>query len=216
MIRDLSFIDVMYLGWAARWTVGLTLLALVGGSPIALLIAICANGRSRLLSLPARAYISIVQGVPLLGWLFLTFFGFSILGLNVPALIAAAIAFSLYASAFLGEIWFGALASVPRGQWEAATAIGLSGTQQMRYVIVPQAVRIALPPTIGFVVQLVKNTSLASVIGFVELTREGQLTAASTLSQLPVYLLVGLLYFLICYPMTKLSRILERSLHANS
>jgi polar amino acid transport system permease protein len=91
--------------------------------------------------------------------------------------------------------------------------MGLSYLEQLRHVIIPQAVRIATPPTVGFIVQLIKNTSLASVIGFVELTREGQMTAAATLAPLPVYLMVGALYFALCYPLTTYSRFLERRLH---
>jgi len=119
----------------------------------------------------------------------------------------------VYSAGFLGEIWRGALLSIPKTQWEASASMGLSYLEQLRYVIIPQAVRIATPPTVGFIVQLIKNTSLASVIGFVELTREGQMTAAATLAPLPVYLMVGALYFALCYPLTTYSRFLERRLH---
>jgi polar amino acid transport system permease protein len=154
-----------------------------------------------------------VQGVPLLAWLFLFFFGFPIFGIDVPAWLAATCAFSVYSGAFLGEIWLGALLSIPRTQWEASASIGMSYVEQLRHVIIPQALRIATPPTVGFVMQLIKNTSLAAVIGFVELTREGQMTAAATLAQLSVYLMVGALYFALCYPLTTYSRYLEHKLH---
>lgn len=214
MIRNLSWVDPLYLVFALRWTVLLTVFALVGGAPLALLVASLGNqvrGAARLLS---QAYVGVVQGIPLLAWLFVFFFGFPIFGIDVPAWLAATCAFSVYTGAFLGEIWRGALQSIPRTQWEASGSIGMSHLQQLRYVIIPQAVRIATPPTVGFVMQLIKNTSLASVIGFVELTREGQMTAAATLSQLPVYLMVGALYFALCYPLTRYSRLLERRLRA--
>ena len=117
---------------------------------------------------------------------------------------------SIYAGAFLGEIWRGALQSIPKTQWEAGGALGLGFVEQLRYVIVPQAVRVSIPPTVGFLVQLIKNTSLAATIGFIELTREGQLTTASTFQPFAVYCTVALLYFLLCFPLTQLSRVLER------
>jgi polar amino acid transport system permease protein len=212
MIRDLSWIDPLYLLWALRWTAALTLLALAGGAPLGLLIAACGSSRNAIARLFATCFVGFVQGVPLLALLFLCFLGFPIFGIQIPALLAAAVAFSIYAAAFLGEIWRGALLSIPKTQWEASASIGMSYLEQLRYVIIPQAIRIATPPTVGFLVQLIKNTSLASVIGFVELTREGQMTAAATLAPLPVYLMVGALYFSLCYPLTAYSRVLERRL----
>ncbi len=214
MIRDLSWIDPLYLLFALRWTVLLTLLALLGGAPIGLLVAALGRATKRPARLVSRGYIGLVQGVPLLAWLFLFFFGFPIFGIDVPAWLAATCAFSVYSGAFLGEIWLGALLSIPRTQWEASASIGMSYVEQLRHVIIPQALRIAIPPTVGFVMQLIKNTSLAAVIGFVELTREGQMTAAATLAQLSVYLMVGALYFALCYPLTTYSRYLEHKLHA--
>jgi len=213
MIRDLSWVDPLYLLFALRWTILLTLLALVGGAPIGLLVASLGNTANPSTRLVSRAYIGLVQGIPLLAWLFLFFFGFPIFGIDVPAWLAATCAFSVYAGAFLGEIWRGALMSIPKTQWEASSSIGMSYIAQLRYVIIPQAIRIATPPTVGFVMQLVKNTSLAAVIGFVEVTREGQMTAAATLAPLSVYAMVGAFYFALCYPLTVYSRRLERRLH---
>jgi polar amino acid transport system permease protein len=124
--------------------------------------------------------------------------------------VAATLGFSIYAGAFLGEIWRGALMAIPKTQWEAGVSIGLSYFEQLRYVIIPQAFRIAIPPTVGFIVQLIKNTSLGAVIGFVELTREGQLTTAATFQPFSVYLLVAMMYFCLCFPLTRYSRIIER------
>lgn len=213
MIRDISWIDVFYLALALRWTIVLTVVALVGGAPLALLVATAGSAKSRVLQAVARGYIGIVQGVPLLAWLFLFFFGFPVWGISVPSILAAAAAFAVYSAAFLGEIWRGAILSVPKTQWEASASIGLPTVAQLVYVILPQAVRIATAPTVGFTVQLIKNTSLTAAISFVELTREGQMTAAATLAPLSVYLLVGALYIAVCYPLTTLSRRLERRLH---
>jgi polar amino acid transport system permease protein len=162
----------------------------------------------------AIAYVQAVQGTPLLVWLFVFYFGLAIVGLPVLPWIAAALAFSIYGGAFLGEIWRGALQAIPKTQWEAGAALGLGFGEQLRWIIVPQAVRIATPPTVGFLVQLIKNTSLAATIGFVELTREGQLTTASTFRPFAVYMTVAFLYFLLCFPLSQWSQRLERKAHA--
>jgi polar amino acid transport system permease protein len=210
MIREFAFIDLLYLISAIRWTLLLSLAAFAGGSLIGLIVAVLRVSNVAPLRWLAAGYVQIVQGTPLLCILFVFFFGLSIIGLPVHAWIAATFAFSIYAGAFLGEIWRGALQSIPKTQWEAGGALGLSYFEQLRYVIVPQAVRVSIPPTVGFLVQLIKNTSLAATIGFIELTREGQLTTASTFQPFAVYCTVAALYFLLCFPLTQLSRVLER------
>jgi polar amino acid transport system permease protein len=213
MIREFGTIDALYLIAAVRWTLLLTLVGFAGGALIGIVIAIMRISRVIALQAAALCYIQVIQGTPLLVLLFIFFFGLSIIGLPILPWIAAAAAFSLYTGAFLGEIWRGALQSIPRTQWEAGGSLGLGFGEQLRYVIVPQAVRIAIPPTVGFLVQLIKNTSLAATIGFVELTREGQLTTAATYQPFTVYLVVAFLYFCMCFPLTQSSRILERRLH---
>ncbi len=210
MIREFAFIDLLYLISAIRWTLLLSLAAFAGGSLIGLVVAVLRVSNVAPLRWLAAGYVQVVQGTPLLCILFVFFFGLSIIGLPVHAWIAATFAFSIYAGAFLGEIWRGALQSIPKTQWEAGGALGLSYFEQLRYVIVPQAVRVSIPPTVGFLVQLIKNTSLAATIGFIELTREGQLTTASTFQPFAVYCTVAALYFLLCFPLTQLSRVLER------
>ena len=213
MIREFALVDVYYLLLAARWTLALTGLAFVGGALVGLSIALLRVSHVAALRAIGVGYVYLVQGVPLLAWLFVFFFGIPILaGVRVSAWIAAMAAFSIYAGAFLGEIWRGCLEAVPRQQWEAGAALGLSFAEQLRYVIVPQAVRVAIPPTVGFLVQLIKNTSLGAVIGFVELTREGQITNAATYRPFTVYMVVAAIYFAMCFPLTRLSRRLERGL----
>jgi len=211
MIRQLTFTDIEYLILAMRWTIALTALALAGGGVVGLVVAACGASRRIVPRTLARGYVGLVQGIPLLVWLFLFYFGLSIFGYNLPPWVAAALGFSVYAGAFLGEIWRGALLSIPKTQWEAGTSIGLTFIEQLRHVIIPQAVKVAIPPTVGFTVQLVKNTSLAAVIGFVELTREGQLTTAATYQPFAVYLIVAALYFCVCYSLSRYARALERS-----
>ncbi|GAB5377230.1 MAG: amino acid ABC transporter permease [Acuticoccus sp.] len=215
MIRDFGLPEVTYLIFAARWTVLLTLSSLVFGSLIGLVFAILRIVPFRPANLLALAYVNLIQGTPLLGQLFVFFFGLSILGLDVGAWPAAVAAFSLYAGAFLAEIWRGSLQSVPRTQWEASASLALTYAQRLRYVIIPQALRISVPPTVGFIVQLIKNTSLAAIIGFVELTRAGQIINAVTFAPLKVYLTVAAIYFVICFSLSLASRGLERKLHVS-
>lgn len=213
MIREFGINEITVLLLATRWTVLLTLAALFLGGLIGLVFAVLRIVPFRPANWLALGYINLVQGTPLLGQLFVFFFGLSILGLDISAWTAAVAAFSLYAGAFLAEIWRGSLQSIPRTQWEASASLALTYLQRLRYVIVPQAVRISLPPTVGFVVQLIKNTSLASIIGFVELTRAGQIINAATFSPMRVYLTVAAIYFVICFTLSRASQRLERKLH---
>jgi polar amino acid transport system permease protein len=168
----------------------------------------------RVLRALAIVYIQIVQGTPLLILLFLSYFGLSLVGFRLDPLVAAGISLTFYVGAFLGEIWRGCIEAVPRTQWEASDCLGLNRFQQYAYVILPQAIRIATPPTVGFMVQVVKNTSLASIIGFVELTRAGQIVNNSTFQPFLVFLFVAAIYFAICYPLSVTSRALERKMNA--
>lgn len=213
MIRDFVFADVGYLLWAARWTVGLALVAALGGGMIGLFIAVIRVVPFRPLNWLAIGYISLIQGTPLLGQLFVFYFGLPLFGLSVSAWVAMSLAMSIYASAFFGEIWRGSLQSVPSRQWEAGASLGLSYPQRFLHVIIPQAIRISIAPTTGFLVQLIKNTSLAALVGFVELTRAAQIMTAATFSPLPVYLTAAAIYFAMCFGLSHLSLVLERRLH---
>lgn len=202
-----------YLGVAALWTIGLSITAVIGGGILGFVIALMRTAPNRALVALAAAYIQIVQGIPLLVLLFIAYFGLSIVGLDLNPFVAVAIAFSIYSAAFLGEIWRGAIQAVSKTQWEASACLGFARHHQLVHVILPQAVRISIPPTVGFVVQVVKNTSLASVIGFIELTRAGQIINNATFQPFRVFLVVAAVYFCICYPLSYLSKKLEIKLH---
>jgi polar amino acid transport system permease protein len=165
---------VVFLLQAAGWTLVLSLIAFVGGGLLGFIVALCRISPIRALRWLSTGYVQLVQGTPLLILMFLAYFGLSIVGLSLPALVAAGISMTIYVSAYIGEIWRGCIQAVPRTQWEAAECLALSRVQRMGLVVLPQALRIATPPTVGFMVQIVKNTSLASVVGFVELARAGQ------------------------------------------
>ena len=155
-------------------------------------------------------YVQLFQGTPLLMQLFLAYFGIALFGINVSAWTAASVALTLYTSAFLTEIWRGCVASIPKGQWEASSSLALSFNEQLRFVVLPQAIRIAVAPTVGFLVQVVKGTALASVIGFVELTKAGSMISNATFRPFTVFVMIALLYFVLCYPISFYAKHLER------
>jgi len=209
---DFSLWDIFRnLLMAARWTVLLSLVAFVGGGLVALGLLLARLAKLRGAQTGVSAYVQLFQGTPLLMQLFLAYFGLALFGINVPAWLAAALALTLYTSAFLTEIWRGCVNAVPRGQWEAAASLAMSFGETMRHVIGPQALRIALPPTVGFLVQVIKGTALASVIGFIELTKAGTMITNATFKPFTVYACVALMYFLLCWPISAWSRRLERS-----
>jgi polar amino acid transport system permease protein len=205
---------VWYLIAAAQWTVLLSLVAFAGGALVGLPVALMRVSPRPTLRVAAGGYIQLIQGTPLLILLFLTYFGLGILGYKLVPLVAAGLALTLYAAAFLGEIWRGCIEAVPRTQWEASDCLGLDRFQQYAYVVLPQAVRMAIPPTVGFMVQIVKNTSLASVVGFVELARAGQIVNNSTFEPFIIFCIVAAIYFAMCYPLSLASRFLERRANA--
>jgi polar amino acid transport system permease protein len=213
---QLSAHHVWYLVMAAQWTVLLSLIAFAGGALVGLPIALMRVSPSHALRIVAGGYIQLIQGTPLLILLFLTYFGLGILGYKLAPLVAAGLALTLYAAAFLGEIWRGCIEAVPRTQWEASDCLGLDRFQQYAYVILPQAFKMAIPPTVGFMVQIVKNTSLASVVGFVELARAGQIVNNSTFEPFIIFCIVAAIYFAMCYPLSLASRFLERRANAGS
>ena len=209
MIREFTLNEVWYLLLATRWTVLLSIVAFAGGSLGGFAIALMRVSKARTPRWLAMGYIKLFQGTPLLMQLYLIYFGIGLVGVQVEPWTAAAIAYTLYASAFLGEIWRGCIQAIPRGQWEGARSIALSYPQQLRFVILPQALRIGVPPTVGFLVQLLKGTSLASIIGFIELTRAAQVVNNATFSPLMVYALVAAIYFSLCWPLSRYADRLE-------
>ena len=198
---------------AARWTVLLSAIAFVAGGLVGLAVLVARVAPLPLLQKAIHYYIELFQGTPLLMQLFLTFFGLSLVGIEVSPWVAAALSLTLYTSAYLAEIWRGCVEAISRGQWEASASLGMGFLEQMRWVVLPQAMRIAIPPTVGFSVQVVKGTALTSIIGFVELTKAGTMITNATFQPFTVYGLVALLYFVLCWPLSTTAKLLERRLH---
>lgn len=195
---------------ALRWTVALSLIAFVGGGFMGLLLLLTRLSQSKVLQIFVKAYVQVFQGTPLLMQLFLAYFGMALIGIETSAWLAASVALTLYTSAFLAEIWRGCVEAIPRGQWEASQSLALSFSEQLRHVILPQAFKIAIPPTVGFLVQVIKGTALASVIGFVELTKAGTMITNATFKPFLVYSCVAILYFALCFPVSYFAKHLER------
>jgi polar amino acid transport system permease protein len=210
VIRAFGWGDFVFLISATAWTLLLSVFSLAGGGAVGLVVALMRTSPARWLRIVAGGYVQLFQGTPLLIQLFVVFFLPTYFNLEVSALTAAAVGLSLNAGAFLGEVWQGAIQSVPRGQWDAASALGLHRLRVLYLVVFPQAIRFATPPTVGFLVQLIKATSLTAIIGFTELTRAGQILVNSTFESFRIFFLVAVIYFILCFPLTLLSRRLER------
>lgn len=211
---SLNMAHIVFLLQGTFWTFILSLMAFGGGGAVGFLVALGRVAPLKGVRYLVSAYVQIIQGTPLLIIMFMIYFGLPSLGFSISPMFAAGISLTLYSSAYLGEIWRGCIQAVPRAQWEAAECLALSRTQRLFKVILPQAVKLATPPTVGFSVQIIKNTSLASVVGFVELARAGQLINNSIFEPFITYLIVSLLYFCLCFPVSLLSRRLERSASA--
>jgi len=199
---------------AGRWTILLSLATFLLGSAVGMMILFARISKRQALQRAAKLYIEVFQGTPLLMQLFLIFFGLALFGLEVPAWLAAGLALTLWSASFLAEIWRGCVEAIPRGQWEASSVLAMGHLQQMRHIILPQALRIAIPPTVGFGVQIIKGTAVTSIIGFVELSKAGTVITNATFMPFTVFAVVGLFYFALCWPLSKYSQFLERKFNA--
>lgn len=202
--------EFLFLLKGLKWTLILSAVGFACGMVAGLGVALARTSGYRALQRIAAGYIALFQGTPLLMQLFVVYYGLALYGMKLDAWVAVAIGFTLHASAYLGEIWRGAIEAVPRGQVEAAKALSLGYVSRMKDVVLPQALRISLPATIGFLVQLIKGTSLAAFVGFTELSRAGSMVSNQIFQPLLVFGIVGLLYFAICWPLSLYGARLER------
>lgn len=198
---------------ATKWTIILSLIAFVVGGVVGFLVTLMRISPNKWLRSLSWFYVEFFQGTPLLLQLFLAFFGLSVvLGINLSPLQAATLALTGFTSAFLADIWRGSIAAISQGQWEAGSAIGFGYLKQLQLIIIPQAFKLSIAPTVGFAVQVIKGTSLASIIGFTELSRAASQINNVTLRSLLVFSLAGLIYFALCYPLSVWSQKLEKKL----
>ena len=210
MIREFTLTEFWVIAHGLWATLLLSAIAFVGGGIGGIGVALARTAPIKALRVAAGAFIDFFQGTPMLLQLFLVFYGLPVFGWKVNVWVAAAVGLTLNAAAFLGEIWRGGIQAVPRGQTEAADALSLSYWTRMRYIVLPQALSMSFAPTVGFLVQLIKGTSLAAIIGFVELSRSGQLVSSITYKPLLAFGLVAACYFAICFPLSRYSARLEK------
>ena len=193
-------------------TLGLAAAVLVVGSVLGLAVGLLRFVPWRAAATAVGWAVELVRAVPLLLLLFFIFFGLPALGLRIPTLPAAVLAMSLWMAANTAEVVRGGVQSIPRGQFEAARSLGLGWAATMRFVILPQATRRMLPPFVGLCTILVKDTSLAAIIGVFELTRAAQETIERTLRSFEIYGVAAAIYFALCFPLTRLAARLEARL----
>ena len=195
--------------WAARFTLLISVLGIALGLVIGALI--CAAALSPVAGLRrfAALWVSFLRGVPLLVQLLLVYYLLPVIGINVPAMVAAVVTVGICASAYISEIWRGAIMALPRGQSEAAVAIGMAPGDIWSRIILPQAVTLSLPALVNELILLVKASSLVSVVGILEVTRASQAQAATTFRPLEVYLAAACIYLLINLCLAALGRLLE-------
>ncbi|WP_245976799.1 amino acid ABC transporter permease [Oceanobacillus arenosus] len=197
---------------AIQYTIPLTLITFVLGILLALLIAMMRISNSKVLHVPAVVYVSAIRGTPLLVQLFIIFYGLPTIGLTIDPFPSAIIAFTLNVGAYASEIIRAAILSIPKGQWEAAQTIGMSRSTALRRIILPQAVRVSVPPLSNSFISLVKDTSLASLILVAELFRKAQEIAARTYDFLLLYVEAAIIYWVICFILSLVQTIIEKRL----
>ncbi|AZU55558.1 amino acid ABC transporter permease [Ralstonia pseudosolanacearum] len=215
MIADIPLLPILLkLSEGLLATLLLSLMAFALGGAAGLVVLFARVGRNAGLQRVSQVYIQIFQNTPLLMQMFLVFFGASMAGLEMSPWTAAAIGLTLYTSAYLAEVWRGCVEAIPRGQWEASASLAMGYFQQMRHVVLPQAVRMSIAPTVGFSVQIVKGTAVASTIGFEDLTKLGSVLANATFQPFLIYGLVGMAYLALCWPLSLCASHLEKKLYA--
>lgn len=208
----ISLEQLQFILRGAGWTLLLSSMGFLGGAMVGLPLALARSRGGRVLRGATGCLIQLVQGIPLPVLMFLCYFGISIAGYDLPSLVAAGLAMTAYSGVFLAEIWKACIQAVSKTQWEAAECLALRPIQRVLYVVLPQAARIAVAPTVGFLVQIVKNSSYAVVIGFFDLTYSARVVNNSTFEPFAVFSIAAVLYFAICYPLSVLSYRLERRL----
>ncbi|MCK2037881.1 amino acid ABC transporter permease [Microbacterium sp. SSW1-49] len=214
MFTSFDLPDLLLILQGAFVTLQICLLSVILGGVVGIVSGILAASPSAPLRWISAIWVGAIRGVPVLLIIFFVYFALPLMspGTNVPDYWAAVLALTIFASAYISEIVRGSIQAIPRGQFEAAQALGLSWPQQLRHVVMPQAARIMVPPGIGFLVVLIKDSSLVAVIGLIELTRAGNIVASQTGQPILAYLVVGAVYFVICFALSAAGRRYERRL----
>lgn len=212
----LLFQGFLGLGSFAGGTLRLAVPAIVLGFILGIVIGLGRLAASRWINIPATIYVELFRGVPLVMVIFWFWFILPVvIGVALPAYTVALAAFVIFEAAYLGEIVRAGIQSVPRGQVEAAAATGLTRSQTMRYVILPQALRNMIPALVTQFIVLLKDTSLASIIGYVDLTKAAQIVNNREIRPFELYLFIAAIYWLCSYGMSRYARFLEYRLRVS-
>lgn len=209
---DLIIDNLPFLLTGAYYTLLITLVSMFFGLIIGLLVAIARLKGNRLLRYVAQAYVSIIRGTPTLVQIFIIYFGLVDYGIQLNPLPAACLALSINIGAYVSETFRGAILSVPKGQQEAALATGMTEGQTMFRIIIPQAVRYAIPPLGNTCVGMLKETSLVSTIAVTELMRSSQLLIAQYYTYMPFYLMIAFMYWVMSTGFTVILHKIEKRL----
>ncbi len=212
MTSEFSFklTDILFMFRGAAITLGLVCIATTTGGILGFLVGLIrSNARNRILRFILAVYVEFFRSTPLLLQIFLVFFALPLIGIEVKAIWAASLSLMLYTGSYISEITRAGILAIDRVQWNSGAALAMNLWQQLFYVILPQALRIMIPPAIGFLVGLVKDSSLVSIIGFMELTRISRLISDRTMEPLPVFGIASVIYFVICYPLAVFGRRIE-------
>lgn len=191
-------------------TVQISFISLILATILGFITGILRTSKNKLIQYIIGIYVFIIRGTPFVVQIFIVFFVFPDWGIQLGAFSAAILAMTIMGGGFICEIIAGGIDAVDKGQWEAAISSGLTSLQVLRFVIIPQSMRTILPPLVGEYVLLIKDSSVVSVIGIMDLTRVGWVTVARVPEGLMVFSLVGILYFVISYPLILLSNYLEK------
>lgn len=208
----LNIYDAILLLQGLGNTVLLCVAGLGLGLVIALFVGLARASGFRWLSWPAALYIEVIRDSPLLMQLYLVFFALPLMGLQVPIFVAGVATLMVNASAFMAEIVRAGIQAIGKDQWDAARALGMGYLSCMRYIVMPQAARVMIPPGVGLLIGLIKDSSVVSVISYIELTRVGQILTEKTFLSFQVFGIVAALYFVLCYPLSRLAVSAERRL----
>ncbi|MDQ6754235.1 MAG: amino acid ABC transporter permease [Actinomycetota bacterium] len=212
MFRAFGWQDLIPLAKGAWLTIQLCAVSGILGIFFGLILGLARTSPSRIARWISTIYISCVRGIPILVIIFFIFFGIPLLfpGVELDKFVSAVIALTCFAAAYVAEIVRGSIEAIPKGQSEAAEALGLDYRRKLRFVILPQATKIMVPPGIGFIIGLVKDSSLVTVTGFIELTQAGNIVTNLTGDPILTFLVVAAMYFVICYGISRLGRLYEK------
>ena len=191
-------------------TLALSFIGIIAGTAFGFILGIGRASSHSLLAFIVGAYTDVFRGTPVLVQVFVVFFILPVAGIELDSFTAGALALSNITACFISEIVASGIKAIPVGQVEAAASAGLTRFQQLRLIVMPQATRMIVPSLVGQFVLLVKDSSVVSAIGLLDLTRSGWVVVQSVPNGLLVFSVVGLGYFLICYPLLHLSRRLEQ------